>query len=78
MEEIVSSWDSEFMLVIELATPEVGPDGERNPFHKVRATMSGPASNLNYNFRLEDANGKTIKFPVKLISDTTFDRGSPH
>ena len=76
MEEIVSSWDNEFMLVFELATPEVGPDGERNPFHKVRAIM-GPASNLNYNFRLEDAKGKTVKFPLKLISDTTFDRVSP-
>ena len=77
MEEIVSSWDNEFMMIIELATPEVGPDGECNPFHKVRAIMSGPGSNLNYNFRLEDAKGRPIKFPVKLISDTTFDRGSP-
>ena len=74
MEEIVSSWDNEFMLIIELATPEVGPDGERNPFHKVRAIMSGPASNLNYNFRLEDADGKAVKFPLKLISDTTLDK----
>ena len=77
MEEIVSSWDNEFMLIFELATPEVGPDGERNPFHKVRAIMGGPASNLTYNVRLEDAKGKTVKFPIKLISDTTFDKGNP-
>ena len=75
MEEIISLWDSPFALVLELGTPEVGPEGQRNPLKKVRELMSQPsAEGEDFNFRLEDADGKPVKFPLRLISDTTFDR----
>ena len=32
------------------------------------------ADGEDFNFRLEDAKGRPIKFPVKLISETTFVR----
>ena len=75
MEEIINSWDSASGLVAELGTPDSGPDGQRNPLKKVRELMSQPSvEGEEFNFRLEDAKGRHIKFPIKLISDTTFDR----
>ena len=74
MEEIINSWEDPFALVLELGTPDVGPEGKVNPLKKVRGLMSQPSEGGDFNFRLEDANGKLVKFPLKLISNTTFDR----
>ena len=75
MDEIISSWDNITWFIIELATPEKGPDGQPNPLKKVRELMSGPsAEGEDFNCRLEDADGKPVNFPLKLISDTTFGR----
>lgn len=74
IEEIINSWDSTLDLVFELATPDSGPDGQPNQLKKVRKLMSQPSGKgEDFNFRLVDARGRRIQFPVKLISNTTFE-----
>ena len=68
MDEIISSWDTADELFLELATDDVGR-------HRARARLQEmffADREMVMRFRVEDANGQRVTFPLRLISDTTF------
>ena len=69
MEEIIRTWKTLNDLVLELALPEDATSAEVRQFHLEALTSSEIAK---YQFRLEDAKGNEVAFPLRLISNTTF------
>ena len=69
MEEIIRAWEKLTDLVLELALPEDATSAEVRQWHLEDLTSSEIAK---YQFRLEDANGNEVAFPLRLISNTTF------
>lgn len=68
-EEIISSWDSINDLVEELVS--LG----RTYIRIVDAAKDPVGDGPAMDYRLEDANGNAVAFPLTLVSDTTFGAG---
>ena len=84
-EEIISSWDSVQDLMVELVTDSwkgrrtrgviTGEDdGPPKSFYDYAAEPDLPGDQFapSWDLRLIDADGNTVRFPLKLISNTTF------
>ena len=67
-EEILNTWEYPLDLLVELIAADGSPD------RKVSRTASfshdGGWKSFQMAFRLEDANGNEVAFPIRLISDT--------
>ena len=68
-DEIISSWDNVNELVMELV--QHGSTYER--LADLQTYQEGPTQ---FRFRLEDASGARVTFPLRLISTTTFESGN--
>ena len=65
--EVVSSWDSARSLVTEL----IAPDGDEDrKLHRFIEENKVADISWTMEFSLEDGAGKTVAFPLRLISNT--------
>ena len=68
-EEVIYEWTHPTMLVLEV----MGGirKGETPSLHKLWGVLADPSLVARHSFRLLDADGKEVKCPLKLISDTS-------
>lgn len=66
-EEILDRWETVYNLLFELVADD---NSEGRPLRFNLAFEEGVTADLN--LRLVDADGEEIKFPVQMVSDTTF------
>lgn len=64
-EEIISTWETPLQLVVELVT-------SGRTYERWTDIAENPIPGQNMELRVEDANGREIAFPIRLISNTTF------
>ena len=71
-EEVVRSWENINQLVIELSAPDQVSD-IRKVRERINQVLKNPTvgGGQTMRFRLVDADGKSLAFPLTLISDTT-------
>lgn len=69
MEELVRIWDTLQELVMELAMPDDATSAEVRQW---RVENLEHGEKFTHSYRLEDANGNEIVFPLRLVSDTKF------
>ena len=92
MEHIVNSWDSVYTLALELMTSDE-VDGVRSSAKAFQETQGAPESAEfkaylessdtttvieKTTYRLLDANGTEVQFPLTLIADSTYPRWADH
>ena len=70
-EEIISSWETPDHLVGEL----VGEDAARRTWNLMRDVTEAPVPGQAMEYRVVDANGNVVAFPLQLISNTTYGVG---
>ena len=75
-EEIVYEWDHPTTLATQ--TMDIWPGGKKPLRNKLREKLSNPGLVAGHRFRLIDATGREVEFPLKLVSDTLIysDRGA--
>ena len=74
-EEIWSSWEGVEDLWIELVSDDNKEDGGRKTRDRTVMMFTDPPgfpTMKRLNIRLEDADGKIVKFPLRLVSDTKY------
>ena len=68
--EVLNSWNEAFDLVMELIAP--GYDDPEHTTSKYGNFLTeGKGKRVAGNFWLQDANGKEVAFPVRLMFDAT-------
>ena len=75
-EEIVQTWATPNDLVLELSAPDHGTN-TRKVRERLKLMIEDPSTakdGQKMRCRLVDAYGRDVFFPLKLISDSTFDQ----
>ena len=67
-EEFLYRWDHASDLVLEVMGAR--DDGEKPARHKLWGVLANPDLVASHDFRLLDATGRIVKFPLSLVSDT--------
>ena len=70
-EEIIYQWDDASDLVLEVMG--VVSRGTAPSRHKLWSVLADPSLIAKHRFRLMDASGKEVVFPLNLISDTSIE-----
>ena len=74
-EEIVGGWDNLNDLILDLAAEggDRPPERMNRVAQRIREVLDDPVKqSMQMQFRLEDSEGNPIKFPLRVVANTSF------
>ena len=74
-EEIRHEWPYPNLLVMDAMG--LVPSGAPLSTDKARQLLADPANTATYKFRFLDADGREVRFPLRLVSDTRINPSVP-